>query len=218
MATQQNVIINDDSEDGLTKAMVMLSQAISQIYPTLINNRLRASSNVVQRRPIDARMLGMLGMQGIIHKMLVTQENAGRKFDHMKRKMESTDMVADKAFCIVFRATTLLLRYHYLIFAMSSDDASSTVTYTSVSSDSREQSAWGIPLMNAGEISNVDPYEEVAQHGQAHLLSPAYVSDPIEFDEHVPLYVPEHPEYYDSSEDVVTQYHFHFIIETRKIR
>ncbi|GJY42530.1 hypothetical protein Tco_0429800, partial [Tanacetum coccineum] len=37
-------------------------------------------------------------------------------------------------------------------FAMSSDDASSTVTYTSVSSGSSEPSAWGIPLVNAGEI------------------------------------------------------------------
>nr|GEZ91377.1 hypothetical protein [Tanacetum cinerariifolium] len=40
------------------------------------------------------------------------------------------------------------------------------------------------------------PYEEVAQQGQAHPLSPAYVLDPIELDEHVPVYVlePEHPE------------------------
>ncbi|GKA02800.1 putative reverse transcriptase domain-containing protein, partial [Tanacetum coccineum] len=48
----------------------------------------------------------------------------------------------------------------HLKFAMSSDDASSTVTYTSVSSGSSEPSAWGIPLVNAGEIPNVDPYEE----------------------------------------------------------
>ncbi|GKG36694.1 hypothetical protein Tco_0444372, partial [Tanacetum coccineum] len=54
---------------------------------------------------------------------------------------------------------------------MSFDDASSTVTYTSVSSGSSVPSAWGIPLVNAGKIPNVDPYEEVAQHGQAHPLS-----------------------------------------------
>ncbi|GJW81250.1 hypothetical protein Tco_0145225 [Tanacetum coccineum] len=87
---------------------------------------------------------------------------------------------------------------------MSSDDASSTVTYTSVSSGLSEPSAWGIPLVNAGEISNVDPYEEVAQHGKAHPLSPAYVPDPIELDEHVPLYVPEHPEHHDSSEEDIS--------------
>ncbi|GJW23125.1 reverse transcriptase domain-containing protein [Tanacetum coccineum] len=84
---------------------------------------------------------------------------------------------------------------------MSSDDASSTVTYTSVSSGSSEPSAWGIPLVNAGEIPDVDPYEEVAQQGQAHPLSPVYVPDPMELDEHVPLYVPEHLEYHDSSEE-----------------
>ncbi|GJY16222.1 hypothetical protein Tco_0386644 [Tanacetum coccineum] len=82
---------------------------------------------------------------------------------------------------------------------MSSDDASSTITYTSVSSGLSEPSAWGIPLVNADEIPNMDPYEEVAQHGQAHPLSPAYVPDPMELDEHVPLYVPEHPEHHDSS-------------------
>ncbi|GJY55227.1 hypothetical protein Tco_0446891 [Tanacetum coccineum] len=84
---------------------------------------------------------------------------------------------------------------------MSSDDASSTVTYTSVSSGSSKPSAWGIPLVNAGEIPNVDPYEEVAQHGQAPPLLPAYVPDPMELDEHVPLYVPGHPECHDSSEE-----------------
>ncbi|GJR73383.1 hypothetical protein Tco_0085748 [Tanacetum coccineum] len=111
--------------------------------------------------------------------------------------------VADKAFCIVFRATTLLQRYHYLRFAMSLKNASSTVTYTSVSSDSNEPSSWGIPLENAGEILDMDPYKEVAQQGQAHPLSPAYVPDPMELDEYVPLYAPEpeYPEHHVPSDD-----------------
>ncbi|GKB05865.1 hypothetical protein Tco_0834060 [Tanacetum coccineum] len=51
--------------------------------------------------------------------------------------------------------------------------------------------------------SEIDPYEEVYQQGQAHPLSPAYVPDPIELDEHVPVYVlePEHPEYHAPSDD-----------------
>ncbi|GKE73009.1 putative reverse transcriptase domain-containing protein [Tanacetum coccineum] len=57
---------------------------------------------------------------------------------------------------------------------MSSDNASSAVTYTYISSDSNRPSSWGIPLENAGEIPEMDPYEEVAQQGQAHPLSPAY--------------------------------------------
>ncbi|GJZ00364.1 putative reverse transcriptase domain-containing protein [Tanacetum coccineum] len=86
---------------------------------------------------------------------------------------------------------------------MSSNNASSTVTYTSVSSDSNGPSSWGIPLENAGEILDVDPYEEVAQQGQAHPLSPAYVPDPMELDEHVPLYAPEpeHLEHHVPSDD-----------------
>ncbi|GJU44743.1 putative reverse transcriptase domain-containing protein [Tanacetum coccineum] len=62
-------------------------------------------------------------------------------------------------------------------------------------------SSWGIPLVNADELPEMDPYEKVAQQGQAHPLSPAYVPDPIELDDHVPLYVPEHPKHHDSSEE-----------------
>nr|GFD39196.1 hypothetical protein [Tanacetum cinerariifolium] len=62
---------------------------------------------------------------------------------------------------------------------MSSDNAQSIVTYTSISSNS-DGASWGIPLMNAGELSEMDPYEEVAQQGQVHPLSPAYVPDPME--------------------------------------
>ncbi|GJY01574.1 hypothetical protein Tco_0359726 [Tanacetum coccineum] len=113
------------------------------------------------------------------------------------------------------KARTILLQslpedhmadFHHLEnrrFAMSSNNASSIVTYTSVSSDSNEPSSWGIPLENAGEIPDVDPYEEVAQQGQAHPLSLAYVPDPMEFDDHVPLYAPkpEHPEHHVPSYD-----------------
>ncbi|GJS24426.1 hypothetical protein Tco_0453058 [Tanacetum coccineum] len=85
---------------------------------------------------------------------------------------------------------------------MSSDNASSAVTYTSISSDSNGPS-WGIPLVNVGELLEMDPYEEVAQQGQAPPLSPAYVLDPMELDEHVPVYVlePEHLEYHVPSDD-----------------
>nr|GEY06734.1 hypothetical protein [Tanacetum cinerariifolium] len=86
--------------------------------------------------------------------------------------------------------------------AISSDNAQCAVTYRSISSDS-DGPSWGIPLMNAGEFLKMDPYEEVAQQGQAHPLSPAYVPDPVELDKHVPVYVPEpkHPEYHAPSDD-----------------
>nr|GEZ78412.1 hypothetical protein [Tanacetum cinerariifolium] len=68
------------------------------------------------------------------------------------------------------------------------------VNYTSISSDS-DGPSWGIPHMNASEFLEIDPYEEVAQQGHVHLLSPAYVPDLVELDEHVPIHVsePEHP-------------------------
>nr|GEZ65722.1 putative reverse transcriptase domain-containing protein [Tanacetum cinerariifolium] len=49
----------------------------------------------------------------------------------------------------------------------------------------------------------MDPYEEVAQQGQVYPLLPAYVPNPIELDEHVPVHVsePEHPEYHAPSDD-----------------
>nr|GEV43480.1 hypothetical protein [Tanacetum cinerariifolium] len=85
---------------------------------------------------------------------------------------------------------------------MSSDNASFEVTYRSIASDS-DGPSWGIPLMESGELLKMDPYEEVAQQGQAPPLSPAYVPDPIELDEHVPVYVLEleHPEYHVPSDD-----------------
>nr|GEV76689.1 reverse transcriptase domain-containing protein [Tanacetum cinerariifolium] len=87
---------------------------------------------------------------------------------------------------------------------MSLDNAQSAVTYTSISSDSNGPS-WGIPLMNDGELSEMDPYEEVAQQGQVPPLSPAFVPDPMELDEHVPVYVsePEHLEYHAPSDDAI---------------
>ncbi|GJT67034.1 hypothetical protein Tco_1018514 [Tanacetum coccineum] len=48
--------------------------------------------------------------------------------------------------------------------AMSSDNTSSAVTYTSISSDLNGLS-WGIPLVNVGELPEMDPYEEIAQQG-----------------------------------------------------
>nr|GEV78004.1 putative reverse transcriptase domain-containing protein [Tanacetum cinerariifolium] len=85
---------------------------------------------------------------------------------------------------------------------MSSDNAQSAVTYTSISSD-LDGPSWGIPLINASEFSEIDPYEEIAQQGQVHPISPAYIPDPMELDEHVPVHVlePEHPEYHASSDD-----------------
>nr|GEY77852.1 putative reverse transcriptase domain-containing protein [Tanacetum cinerariifolium] len=87
---------------------------------------------------------------------------------------------------------------------MSSDNAQSAVTYMSISSNS-DGPSWGIPLMNAGELPEMDPYKEVAQQRQAHPLSPAYIPDPMELDEHVPVYVlePEHLEYHAPSDDDV---------------
>ncbi|GKC99812.1 hypothetical protein Tco_1170087, partial [Tanacetum coccineum] len=80
--------------------------------------------------------------------------------------------------------------------------ASSAVTYTSISSDS-DGPSWGIPLVNVSELSEMDPYEEVAQQRQAPPLSPAYVPNPMKLDEHVPVCVPEpkHPEYHVPSDD-----------------
>nr|GFA13305.1 reverse transcriptase domain-containing protein [Tanacetum cinerariifolium] len=65
--------------------------------------------------------------------------------------------------------------------------------------------SWCYRLVSRAKVieNQMDPYEEVAQQGQVHPLSPAYVSDPMELDEHVPVYVPEpeHPEYYAPSDD-----------------
>nr|GEU55951.1 reverse transcriptase domain-containing protein [Tanacetum cinerariifolium] len=67
---------------------------------------------------------------------------------------------------------------------MSLDNASSTVTYTSISSYS-DGPPWGIPLMDGRELSEIDPDKEVAQQRQASPLSPTYVPGLMELDKHV---------------------------------
>ncbi|GJX54117.1 hypothetical protein Tco_0282486 [Tanacetum coccineum] len=86
-------------------------------------------------------------------------------------------------------------------FSISSDNASSAVTYTSVSFDLNRPSSWGIPLMNASELPEIDPYEEVAQQGQAHPLSPAYVPEPHKLDEHGKEHEPEDDDDDDDTDD-----------------
>nr|GEU75901.1 putative reverse transcriptase domain-containing protein [Tanacetum cinerariifolium] len=85
---------------------------------------------------------------------------------------------------------------------MSLDNASSAVTYTSISSNS-DGPSWGISLMNAGELPEMGRYEEVAKQGHAPPLSPDYVHDLMKLDKHVPVYVlePKHPEYHVPSDD-----------------
>ncbi|GKG07444.1 hypothetical protein Tco_0330413, partial [Tanacetum coccineum] len=65
---------------------------------------------------------------------------------------------------------------------MSSDNASSAVSYTFVSSDSNGPSSWGIPLVNADELPEIDPYEEVEDQPYADdaspiAESPGYIAD-----------------------------------------
>ncbi|GKD62108.1 hypothetical protein Tco_1299617 [Tanacetum coccineum] len=81
-----------------------------------------------------------------------------------------------------------------------SDSEHSTVSYTSISSYS-DPSAWGIPHMDADEVPEMDPYKEVAQQGKAAPPSPDYAPNPIELEDHVPVYVPEPEE--DPEEDPV---------------
>ncbi|GJV66052.1 hypothetical protein Tco_1476880 [Tanacetum coccineum] len=60
--------------------------------------------------------------------------------------------------------------------------ADSAVTYTFVHSEAR---SWSIP--------SEDPYEEAArQLLEQAPRSPEYVPDPMELEDHVPMYIPEH--------------------------
>nr|GEW39767.1 hypothetical protein [Tanacetum cinerariifolium] len=86
---------------------------------------------------------------------------------------------------------------------MSLDDASSAVTYMSISSYSNGPS-WGIPVMDVGELPEMDPCEEAAQQGQTvPPSSPAYVPDPEKLEHHIPVYVlePIYSEYLAPSDD-----------------
>ncbi|GJY24769.1 putative reverse transcriptase domain-containing protein [Tanacetum coccineum] len=79
--------------------------------------------------------------------------------------------------------------------------ADSAVTYTSVHSEAR---SWSIP--------SEDPYEEAArQLLEQAPRSPEYVPDPMELEEHVPVYIPEpeHPEDLAARADITEADHTH---------
>nr|GEV46784.1 hypothetical protein [Tanacetum cinerariifolium]GEV60506.1 hypothetical protein [Tanacetum cinerariifolium] len=64
---------------------------------------------------------------------------------------------------------------------MSSENASSAVTYMSLSSDS-DRPSWGTRLMNASELLEMDPYKEIEDRSYAadaspSALSPGYIAE-----------------------------------------
>nr|GEU94417.1 reverse transcriptase domain-containing protein [Tanacetum cinerariifolium] len=86
------------------------------------------------------------------------------------------------------------LKYHL-------NNAQSTVTYTSISFDS-DGPSWGIPLNNAGEFPEMDPYEEIAKQEKVHPLSPTYVEDDDEDpEEDLEEYPSEEHEPKDNNDD-----------------
>ncbi|GKC46414.1 hypothetical protein Tco_1064136, partial [Tanacetum coccineum] len=80
-----------------------------------------------------------------------------------------------------------------ILLAMSSDNASYAVSYTSISSDSNGLS-WGIPLMNTGELPEMELYKE-PEHLEYHAPLDDDVQDSIDY--------PDKPEddYEDPEED-----------------
>ncbi|GKE18603.1 hypothetical protein Tco_1426180 [Tanacetum coccineum] len=92
---------------------------------------------------------------------------------------------------------------------MSSNNASSAVTYTSVSFHSNGPSSWGIPLVNAGELPEMDSYEE-SEHLEYHAPSDddiqvedqPYANDASPADES-PGYIAESDSMEDTDEDSI---------------
>nr|GEX01646.1 hypothetical protein [Tanacetum cinerariifolium] len=66
--------------------------------------------------------------------------------------------------------------------SMSSHNAQSAVTYTSISSNS-DGPSWGIPLMNADELPEMDPYEEVEDDDEDPEEDPSEEHEPEDDDE-----------------------------------
>ncbi|GJX15459.1 hypothetical protein Tco_0216291 [Tanacetum coccineum] len=86
--------------------------------------------------------------------------------------------------------------------AMSSNNTSSAVTYTSISSDSNGLS-WGIPLVNADELLEMDSYKDVEDQPYADdalpiAESPGHIADSESMEEDFIDY-PDEPE--DDDED-----------------
>ncbi|GJY00790.1 hypothetical protein Tco_0358942 [Tanacetum coccineum] len=74
------------------------------------------------------------------------------------------------------------------------DNASSAVTYTSISSDSNKLS-WGIQLVNAGELLEMDPYEK---HPRDNLADSDSMEDDTDADS---INYPDEPEDDEDDDD-----------------
>ncbi|GJY33265.1 retrovirus-related pol polyprotein from transposon TNT 1-94 [Tanacetum coccineum] len=169
--------IKEQVENGIIELyFVRTEYQLADIYKPFPKKGFSISSDVLGRMPTKIELTLEQSQQGVSNDVL----HCGRRPYALSWKPCQGDSL---------NLPDHSLYYGYG-FAMSSDNALSAVTYTSVSSDSNGPSSWGIPLVNAGELPEMDPYEEVAQQGQAHPLSPAYVPDPMELDEHVPYIVP----------------------------
>ncbi|GJR53913.1 retrovirus-related pol polyprotein from transposon TNT 1-94 [Tanacetum coccineum] len=99
----------------------------------------------------------------------------------------------EETFAPVARLEAIRIFLAYAAYIVMSSD--SAVTYTPVHSEAR---SWSIP--------SEDPYEEVARQLLEQAPRPSeYVPDPIELEDHVPVYIPEpeHPEDLVPAEDEV---------------
>ncbi|GJU97191.1 hypothetical protein Tco_1326462, partial [Tanacetum coccineum] len=63
-------------------------------------------------------------------------------------------------------------------------NASSAVTYTSISSDSNGPS-WGIPFVNDGELLEMDPYEELDEYVSAYIPEPEHPKHHVPSDDDI---------------------------------
>nr|GEU45622.1 hypothetical protein [Tanacetum cinerariifolium] len=174
--TSTNPLFNDNN-DVTSNDDVPIEE--SKDFAILLGGILDKGTWDVEVRCRDG--FGTVGVQGI---MLGTQDELCR---YLAGKV--VRLVRDRRieFCNVFTCTIYLARFIFIAISlrltMSPNNAQSAVTYTSISFDSNGPS-WGIPLMNAGELSEMEPYEEVAQLGHVPSLSPVYVPNSIELDEH----------------------------------
>ncbi|GJT40609.1 hypothetical protein Tco_0940474 [Tanacetum coccineum] len=109
--------------------------------------------------------------QVVLKSSAVTTTDASNKRQQQPDSTSSTSTLA----------TTVTANGNFDLLVMSSHNVSSAVTYTTISSDSDRPSR-GIPLMNAGELPEMDPYEEIEdQHYAADAspltLSPGYIAE-----------------------------------------
>nr|GEW22760.1 retrotransposon protein, putative, Ty3-gypsy subclass [Tanacetum cinerariifolium] len=129
-----------------------------------------------EREPGDDHRIGNLNNDLVWDNASYHANNKEEQYDEDRCEMLGNPR-QERPVCEVRRFEVIKYSFRPIEKYIAIKGQHSTVSYTSISSDT-DPSAWGIPLMDADEVSEMDPYEE--NHVPVYVLEPKE-EDPVDY-------------------------------------